>query len=531
MAAPAALCQAGAMTTGAKDMAATRILIRGARVFDRDGDVHRPPVRDVVVAGDRIEAVVEAGAADAGPAMEVIDASDRLLVPGLVNAHYHSYDVLAKGRFEDMPFDVWALYAQPAAWGPRSRAELRARTLLGAMECLRHGITTVQDMHALVPQDEETLDTIRAAYAEVGIRVVFSIAARDLPQLDIAPFLPDGMPAAAKALVGGAPGDAAAELAFIAAQLDRIGEPPRWHWAVSPSGPQRCSLPLLEGLGDLAARRRLPVLTHVYETRAQLARARTDYARFGGSLVGLMAATGLLGARTTLVHGVYLAADEIGRLAGAGAGVVHNPLSNLKLKNGVAPLLALKRGGVNIALGCDNCSCSDCQNLFQAMKMFVLLAGAMDGEPTGVTAADAIDAATIGGARALGLDGEIGAVRAGMKADLALLDLTGLAWLPFNSAARQLVYSESGAGVDTVIVDGRVVLRGGRIETVDEAAFRAELREVMAVADGDYEALVARRRPAVAPLLDANAALHRRSFGVERLIGKDDPPATSDRGA
>ena len=81
-----------------------------------------------------------------------------LLIPGLVNAHYHSYDVLAKGRFEDIPFDVWALHSQPAYWGKRSKAELRARTLLGAMECLRHGITTIQDMNSLVPQDEETLD-------------------------------------------------------------------------------------------------------------------------------------------------------------------------------------------------------------------------------------------------------------------------------------------------------------------------------------------------------------------------------------
>ena len=103
--------------------------------------------------------------------------------------------MLAKGRFEDMPFDVWALHSQPAYWGKRSKAELRARTLLGAMEGLRHGITTIQDMNSLVPQDEETLDIILAAYAEVGIRVVFSIAVRDLAALDIEPFLPPDMPA------------------------------------------------------------------------------------------------------------------------------------------------------------------------------------------------------------------------------------------------------------------------------------------------------------------------------------------------
>ena len=152
--------------------------------------------------------------------------------------------MLAKGRFEDMPFDVWALHSQPAYWGKRSKAELRARTLLGAMESLRHGTTTIQDMNSLVPQDEETLDIILAAYAEVGIRVVFSIAVRDIAALDIEPFLPPDMPADVAAIVSGKPGDARADLAFVEAQIRRLDPlPPRMHWALSPSGPQRCSTP------------------------------------------------------------------------------------------------------------------------------------------------------------------------------------------------------------------------------------------------------------------------------------------------
>src|SRR5262249_10076736 len=136
--------------------------------------------------------------------------------------------------------------------------------------------------------------------------------------------------------------------------------------ALSPSGPQRCTPPLLEGLAELSDRHRLPVTTHVYETRAQLAKARRVYPEHGGSLIDYMAATGLLTERTTIVHSGYIDPAEIERLARVGVGVVTNPLSNLKLKNGVAPLLRLKQAGVNLALGCDNCSCSDCQNLFQA---------------------------------------------------------------------------------------------------------------------------------------------------------------------
>jgi 5-methylthioadenosine/S-adenosylhomocysteine deaminase len=508
-----------------------RTLIRGALVYDCAGDVHRPPVRDVIVEGARIvsvsapdelqaekSAIVEAAASGQGTS-KVVEAAGKLMIPGLVNAHYHSYDVLAKGRFEDMPFDVWALHSQPAFWGRRSREELRARTLLGAMECLRHGITTIQDMNSLVPQDEDTLDTILSAYEEVGIRVVFSIAVRDLPSLDIEPFLAKDLPTDVSAIVGGKPGDARADLDFVAAQIRRLSPlRERLHWALSPSGPQRCSRELLEGIADLSDRHRLPVFTHVYETRAQLAKARTSYAAFGGSFITYMAEIGLLTDRTTLAHGVYLTEPEIEQLAKAGAGVVHNPLSNLKLKNGVAPLTAFKRAGLNLSLGCDNCSCSDCQNLFQAMKMYTLLAAGMDAEPTGVLACDAIEAATLGGARASGLAGQIGAIRPGMTADLVLIDLNDFAYQPFNSAARQLVYCETGRAVDTVMVDGRIVLADGKLTTVDESAFRAELAGVMTQVDRDYAALVDRQKPAVSYLLEANAALKKQKLGLNRGI-------------
>jgi len=490
------------------------LLIRGARVLLPGGDIHRPPIRDVLLAGDRIAAI---GGGDRPPLdvpadAEIIDGTGRLLIPGLVSAHYHSYDTLLKGRFEDMPFDVWALHSQPAYWGRRPRAELRARTLLGAMEALRNGITTIQDMNSLVPQDEETLDVILGAYAELGIRVVFSIALRDLPDLDIAPFLP-AMSAEVAAIVGGKPGDAAADLAFVAAQLKRLSPlPARLHWALSPSGPQRCSTALLEGLAALSQEHALPVFTHVYETRAQLAKARRIYP--GGSMIGHMAEVGLLTPRTTLAHGVYISPGEIAQVARAGAGVVHNPLANLKLKNGVAPVARFKAEGVRLALGCDNNSCSDCQNLFQAMKLMCLLAAGNDPNPAGVLAADALAAATTGGAQALGLGDEIGAIALGMKADLVLIDLDDLAWQPFASATRQLVFSETGRGVRSVIVDGRLVLRDGRLTTVDEAAFRAELAEVMQQVEQDYAQLVSRQAPAIPTLLEANRRLAATDPGL-----------------
>ncbi|MGI4944932.1 MAG: amidohydrolase family protein, partial [Janthinobacterium lividum] len=138
-----------------------------------DGNPHQPPVCDILVRDSRILQINVPG----GPIPDgarVINATGRLLLPGFVNAHYHSYDVLQKGLLEDMPFDVWALHSQPAYLGSRSARELRLRTLIGATDCIRHGVTTVQDMNSLVPMDEATLDTVLAAYAESGLRVVFS---------------------------------------------------------------------------------------------------------------------------------------------------------------------------------------------------------------------------------------------------------------------------------------------------------------------------------------------------------------------
>ena len=233
------------------------LLIRGARIYDHDSDIDDPPIRDILIVGSRIASVTAPGEDMEAKAVatETIEASGKLIIPGFVNAHYHSYDVLAKGLLEDMPFDVWALHSQPAYFGKRDKAEIRIRTLLGALECLRNGITTVQDMNSLVPQDEETLDTILSAYDEIGIRVVFSIALRDIAALDIAPFLPADMPESAMAIVRGAPKDAKEEVAFVERQIKRLDPlPPRLTWGLSPSGPQRSSRALLEGTDGKGAR-------------------------------------------------------------------------------------------------------------------------------------------------------------------------------------------------------------------------------------------------------------------------------------
>ncbi|HEX3621239.1 MAG TPA: amidohydrolase family protein [Acidimicrobiales bacterium] len=495
------------MTAAARDLT-----IRSVRLGPGDGDPAGPV--DVHVVGGVITTIA-APTDDRGRGRE-IDGRGMLCMPGFVNAHHHSYDVLAKGLLEDMPFDVWALHSQPGYLGPRRAEELRARTLLSGLECIRSGITTVQDMCSLVPFDEPCLDAILGAYAELGIRVVFSIAVRDVAALDIRPFLRD-VPPDQLAIVEGAAAPAGEQLAFVEAQLARLPADGLRTWALSPSGPQRCTTPLLEGLAALSADHGLPVFTHVYETKAQTAKAREIYPSDGGSMIAHLDRIGLLTERTSLVHAVWITRSELDQVAAAGSRIVHNPVSNMKLKSGIAPMVAARRAGVEVALGCDNCSCGDSHNMFQAMKAYCLLAAVSTSGPNGLHAGDAVRSATSVGAAALHLP-TVGAVREGMAADLVLYDLDDLAYQPLNDVTRQLVFCESGRGVRTVVVDGRIVLDDGACTSVDEAALRDELVELMPTFRADVEANRRRAAPIERSLLDCLERLRGHDVGLSRIL-------------
>ncbi len=467
----------------------TKLLIRGARVLDLDGDVHMPPLLDILIEGDRISAVGPHISAEAAAGAAVIAAQGKLAIPGLINSHFHSNDVLAKGLMEDLALDSWSMMASPLG-SRRSLQEVRARTLLGAIDCLRNGITTVQDFSNFAPANEEVLDTILDAYADAGIRVIFSVTLRDKSQMDTIPWIREIAPAAMHDAIGNnaeAPGP---QMDFVASQIKRVGDRAGMlRWALSPSAPQRCSPGMLEAVADLSKKLNLPVYTHVYETRMQRVFAQQALADYGGSAIRMLEATGLLGPNTTIAHGVWPEHDEIELIGKTGTNVVLNMLSNLKLKSGIAPVMDYRANGVNLALGCDNCSCSDVQSLMQVMKLFCLLTASSSPFSTGVTAVDALRAATIGGARAAGLEKSLGAIKPGFKADIVLLDLFDTAYVPFNSAVRQVVFADSGRAIDSVIVNGRLVIEGRKLLSVDEAALHEEIAGLMPAVRTEFSRL------------------------------------------
>ncbi len=288
--------------------------------------------------------------------------------------------------FEEMPFDIWAIHTNAASYGRRSLHELRIRTLIGAAEMLRNGITTVQDFLTVYPADEAIVDTVLSAYAEAGIRVVFGIAARDRATLDIAPLMTKDLPEEMRRRLVGTSRPAKEELDFVTGQIKRLGMNPRplTTWALAPSAPQRCSPELLEGLAALSRQHGLPVFTHVYETRPQAAASRVQ----STSLLDVLANAGLMNERLNLVHGVWLVRERYracSRMRARAWCTIRSATSSSRAASRRSSRFIVPASPV--ALGCDNYSCAETQNIFIAMRMMCLLPAVTDPEPHPITAA------------------------------------------------------------------------------------------------------------------------------------------------
>jgi 5-methylthioadenosine/S-adenosylhomocysteine deaminase len=492
-----------------------KIVIRGGQVYDHDGDVHKPKVADVLIEGSEIVAV--GPNLDAGTA-EVVDAHNRLVVPGLINAHYHSHDTLCRGLFEELPLEFWLLYTLPLG-ANRSKEELRARTLVGALESIRCGITCVQDMLGLFPLDDESTDVVIKAYEEIGLRVVFSPMVWDVPPVAMVRHK-ESLPPDVQEMLGNVGRPVDAQIDYLNSQFNRHPAKGTLHWAVAPFAPQRCTPKMLQGCADLSHKHNLPVYTHVYETRGQRLIARELFADHDGSLITYLERNGLLNPKLNIVHSVWITRQEMDRMAKAGAGIVLNHLSNLKLKSGIAPVLDMRESGVRLGLGCDNCSGSDVQSIFQAMKMFCMIASVSDPEPGAPLAHEVIRHATLGNARSAGLQGQVGALKPGHKADMVLIDLNDTAYLPYNSAARQFVYTETGRSIDKVMIDGRMVLQDRRVTTIDEDALRREVEGLMKHFIAEYEDVKKSRARALPYMLDAHRKMWEPDVGMNRFISR-----------
>lgn len=511
------------MTDAPNDAAANQALwIAGGRVMRPDENPHQPPVADVLIEAGAIVDVGPDLSAEAAkrPGCRRLDARERLVLPGFVNAHYHSHDVLAKGTMEEEPLETWRLLALPPQYPKRSREEIKVRTLLGALECLKSGMTTVQDMVTLFPFDPDHLDAVVEAYDEIGLRAVIALQYADRKGVGTIPFWPEVFPAELH--------DRLSTAAEPDAKIDQIshfeeaflkGAPHQTiGWALGPSAPERCTSALLQRTREMSERYDLPIFTHFYESKGMALQARVACPEHGGSLVRALHAEGLLGPKLNLAHSVWLTDDEIALLAETGTRCVLNPLSNLKLKSGVPPVRRLQDAGVDFGLGCDNCSCSDAQNMFEAMKFAAMVTAIADHEPGPPQAERLFAAATAGGAACIGRADDLGVIAPGMRADLVLIDLADPSFVPLNSAVRQLVYTEAGRGVRTVIVEGRIVLEDGRSTLIDEADLVRRVADVMPEFRRDFEEIQARVDGLRPYLEEAHRRIWAEDVGEDRIF-------------
>jgi 5-methylthioadenosine/S-adenosylhomocysteine deaminase len=468
-------------------MTTSRYLIKQATVlpFTPQGDGTldlEARIQDVLIVDDRIAEVadhIEAGS----ESTQVIDARNHLLIPGFVNAHAHSVEILEKGRYEALPLEAWMLYTYPPLKRQHFTPRLcYLRTMLGALEMVKSGATTIQDDLIELPYiTPEIFAAVAQAYVDIGLRVSLTHHAINLPLYKTIPylegFLPDDVRQDLDAMEGLSDAD------WLGMFKDFYAD---WHGkeglitlALAPSAPQRVTPELMHQIAELSESLDLPIHTHMLETKTQAVTGPEFYGP-GESVVSYAKRHGILTHRTAIAHGIWLTDRDVELIAEANATVVHNVVSNHRLCSGIAPIRQLMDAGVNIALGSDGMSSNDSFNMFDVLKMA--------GQVHSVThpdysryprVRDVLKWGTYGGARSALLQDQVGAIAPGLKADCVLYDLNTTSFIPRGDLPIHLVYAEHGQSIRKVFINGQLVVEDGSVQTVDESALLGELQDLL----------------------------------------------------
>jgi 5-methylthioadenosine/S-adenosylhomocysteine deaminase len=425
------------------------LLITGAWVLTQNGEREILSPGGVALKGEEIVAVGPPGELQKRytPA-RVLDYPQGLIIPGLINAHTHAAMALFRGLADDLPLEEWLCsHIFPAErhlngdfvyWG----------TKLAVAEMLLSGTTTFCDMYLWSGQ-------VAQAAAETGIRAVVGEVLYDFPSPNYGP--------------------PAAGLRYSEELFRAWEDHPRVQVAIQPHAVYTCSPELLQQCGELASRLHTRLIIHLSETAREVADCE---AKYGATPVGHLQRLGLLSPRLVADHGVILKEADLELLAASGAGVAHCPESNMKLASGIAPVVDLLAKGVPVGLGTDGCASNNNLDLLQEMDTAAKLQKVHRLEPTALPAPEALELATRGSARVLGLEKEVGALTPGRKGDLVVIDLDQPHLTPIYDPYSHLVYAATGADVQTVLVHGQVVVQDRRLLTFDLEETLARAREL-----------------------------------------------------
>ncbi|MDP4096796.1 amidohydrolase [Paenibacillus sp. P96] len=409
------------------------IKIKGATLFTMvEGEA--PYEGDLLIKDSRIAGV---GPSIAEEAKEIVDGRGMIAMPGLVNAHQHSPMSLLRAFSDDLKLLDWLERKMLPAEGRMTPEDIYWGAKLAIAEMIKSGTTAFADMYI-------HMNEIAEAVKETGIRASLTRG------------------------VIGLEDDGGRRMAEAADLIDR------WHGQadgrittmVGPHAPYTCPPHFMKEALTLAADKRVPVHTHLAETVEEIAKIREKY---NCTPTEYLADTGILShSHVLLAHAVHLTTEDVKLLCGIKGGVAHNPVSNLKLSCGIAPVVELLEQRICVGLGTDGAGSVTTLDMFEEIKAAAWLQKLRAGSPAAFTAGEALAMATIGGSGLLALREEIGTLETGKKADIILIDLRKPHLQPVHSMESLLAYSVNGADVDTTIVDGRILMRGRRLLTMDE---------------------------------------------------------------
>ena len=409
-----------------------RVIQRGAVAIDR---------RDIV-AVDAADAI---GARFRGT--DVIDAQGAVIMPGLINTHTHAPMVLFRGLADDLALMDWLeKYIFPAEAKTVSPDFVRAGTRLAALEMIESGTTSYADMYYF---EEEIGRVTKAA----GLRGILGETIIQFP-------VPDAK----------TPAEGLARAERFAKEFagDELITP-----AVAPHAMYTNDPDTLKACRALADRLHIPVITHLAETAAEV---RISQEKYHETPAAFLDSIGFWGPRTIAAHAVHVTPADIGILAARHVAVAHNPESNMKLASGIAPVEAMRKAGVTVSLGTDGAASNNDLDMFEAMRQAAFLAKLVAGDPRAIPAAAALEMATIEGARAIGMEKELGSLEPGKRADIIVVSMASPRQTPMYDPISHLVYVTRGDDVTTTIVNGRVLMRDRKVLTLDSGQVLAEAR-------------------------------------------------------
>jgi 5-methylthioadenosine/S-adenosylhomocysteine deaminase len=402
--------------------------------------------------------VVSVGPEPDGRYGQVIDARGGYLLPGFIQTHVHLCQTLFRGSADDMPLLEWLqrrIWPMEAAHTP---ATLRASTLLAASELLLSGTTTVLTMETV-----HDTDVVFEALSSAGLRAVVGKCMMDASD--------DAPPRLRERTHGSIDESLALKARWDGAANGRL------HAAFAPRFAVSCSRELLEAVAALSARERALVHTHAAESRDEVEVVRRLSG--GHSNLEYLAATGLATPRLCVAHCVWVTEREQALLADRDVKVMHCPGSNLKLGSGIAPVGEMRARGISVSLGADGAACNNRLDMFEEMRLAAVLQGVRHAPGT-LTARDALSMATREGARALGMEEELGSVEPGKRADLIVVARDRLHLAPDRDAWSTLVYAARGTDVRLVMVDGVVLVKDFALVHLDSPAIASEARAAAA---------------------------------------------------